>query len=89
MSEHRVCPEHGREERGLNDCREARDWFEQAYMGRLVDVVERKGRFSRTGVAFRGWYDEGQRMIRVQVRTAREADSYEVMDYADNWEVQQ
>lgn len=64
------------------------DWFGQAYMGRLVDVIERKGRFSRTGVASRGWYDDGQRIVRVQIRTAREADSYEVTDLADNWEVQ-
>lgn len=62
------------------------DWFSRAYMGQLVDVVERKGRFSRTGVAFRGYYDNGDRVVRVQIRTAREADSYEVRDLADHWE---
>jgi hypothetical protein len=86
VSEHRTCPIHGREEWGLNDCRQPRDWWSEVYQGRTVEVAERAGRFSRTGIAIRGWYDEGDRMVRVAVNTAREGDRYEVLDLAGNWE---
>lgn len=61
-------------------------WIDEVQQGRLVDVIERRGRFSRTGVAFRAWDTEDGVTVRVQVRTARETDSYEVMDDAGNWE---
>ena len=62
------------------------DWFDTAYAGKGVQVREVPGRYGRRAVAFRGWYDGGERMVRLIVHTANRQDRYEVSDLARNWE---